>query len=446
MLHQILFGKYQIVSVLGSGSFGTVYLSKHLTLECFRALKLIPKSSINSQNSLLSEALLLKSLNHPAIPHVYDLEEDANYYYLIEEFVEGESLEMFLSHQSIISQEFLLELCMQLCDIFCYLHTLTPQPVLYLDLKPEHIIVCGTQIKLIDFNAATFVSNMGNILNLFGNQRFSAPELLDGTRPNLTSDIYSIGKIMQYMSTYLDSPISPKLHQIIYKATQEESNYRYETVDSLLTALQNLSNQQPHLCKKIAIYGSHLGCGTTHIAISMVSTLNYLGYSATYYEKNTENSLCYLPSFASSMTESNGLLSYKFFKGYPNYGPGICLPPNADDICVYDYGTSVPTTPVDADIVLLVCSNALWHRHNVFDKGESLLKLYGNLTFICNMGQKKTMRNLARHFHSPINEFPYTMDPFCITQTNISFVCRLFQLKRRKQSFFQFGKKHSEKQ
>ena len=193
--NSILFGKYELISKLGAGTFGSVYLSKHKILECYRAIKLLPKQSRN-RNSLLNEAQLLKSLYHPGIPTIYDFEEDEDYFYLIEEYVEGESLEEFLLHQSQISLHTFWDFSLQLCDIFLYLHTLKPSPILYLDLKPEHIIVCGMKIKLIDFNVSTYLSNMGNICNLFGNEDFSAPELFSGTQPNLLTDIYSIGKIM----------------------------------------------------------------------------------------------------------------------------------------------------------------------------------------------------------------------------------------------------------
>ena len=105
----ILFGKYQIISKLGAGNFGTVYLSKHLLLECYRAIKIIPKSN-SMTDSLLKEAQLLKSLHHPGIPTLYDIEEDSFAYYLIEEYVEGESLESFLLHQNHISQNTFLDL------------------------------------------------------------------------------------------------------------------------------------------------------------------------------------------------------------------------------------------------------------------------------------------------------------------------------------------------
>ena len=73
--NNILFGKYEIISTLGTGSFGTVYLSKHIILECYRAIKIIPKTT-SMTDSLLHEAQLLKSLQHPGIPCLYDIEED----------------------------------------------------------------------------------------------------------------------------------------------------------------------------------------------------------------------------------------------------------------------------------------------------------------------------------------------------------------------------------
>ena len=437
ILNTILFGKYQILSVLGAGSFGTVYLSKHLNLECYRAIKLIPKSN-NSPDTLLSEAQLLKSLHHPSIPNVYDIEEDTNYYYLIEEFVEGEALEDFLSHQSNISLEYFFNICLQLCDIFHYLHTLTPTPVLYLDLKPEHIIVCGTQIKLIDFNVATFLSNLGNICNLFGNKDYSAPELFRGAHPSPCCDIYSLGKMMYFLSNYVETPLPPNIHQIIYKAAHADPACRFETVDKLISALsfQQKIYQQPHLCKTIAIVGSHAGCGTTHIAISIVSALNYMGYSAIYYEKNSTNSLRHMPNMHPHISETNGLIRYRYFKGYPNYGPGISLPNASDHIAVYDYGSSNPTNLIEADIILFVCSNSIWHLQHVFDKGESLITIYGDLKIICNMGQRHNMQTLAKRFQTPITMYPYIPNPFCVSSSIIAFVSQLLNLKGRNHLFF----------
>lgn len=87
---------------------------------------------------------------------------------MIEEYIQGESLETFVSHQKSISEELIVKLGIQLCDIFTYLHHLSPYPILYQDLKPEHIILCGDQVKLLDFGIASFFTGFGKISNFTG--------------------------------------------------------------------------------------------------------------------------------------------------------------------------------------------------------------------------------------------------------------------------------------
>jgi len=437
IINTILFGKYLIISRLGAGSFGTVYLSKHQILETYRAIKRIPKLN-NSTVSLLSEAKLLKSLNHPGIPKIYDIYEDNDYFYLIEEYINGESLDEFLLHQSHISQNMFIDWCLQLCKIFQYLHTFQPSPILYLDLKPEHVIVCGMKIKLIDFNVSNYLSNLGNIYNLFGNKDFSAPELYSGTAPNLLSDIYSIGKIMQYLSLHVDTSISPKFHNIIKKAMNTEISGRFETVDQLISAINQekfLSGQSSSRIK-IAILGSHTGCGSTHIAISLVSSLNYMGYSAIYYEKNETDNLRQMIPYIDFMQEDNGMLCYRFFKGYPNYGPGIQMPAPTESISVYDCGGSIKTNDIDFDYVLYICSNSPWHRHELYQNIENIPAMRKNLKIICNLGQASTMRKLSKHFSSPSYHYAFDKDVFCITKEKIDFVSKLLSIKRRNRLFF----------
>ncbi len=436
VINTTLFGKYEILSLLGTGSFGTVYLSKHKLLECYRAIKFIPK--LNGQtDSPLKEAQLLKSLHHPGIPTIYDVEEDDAYYYLIEEYINGESLEDFLLQQSYISLSTFMDFCLQLCDIFLYLHTLKPSPILYLDLKPEHIIVCGMQIKLIDFNVSTNLSSLGNIYNLFGNEDFSAPELKSGALPNFLSDIFSIGKIMEYLSEHLNSSVSPNFHNIIKKATNADPACRFETVDQLVSAIQKEKNliNQPHLRKKILVVGSHPGAGATHVSISLVSALNYMGYHAIYYDTNQRNSLQnYLPN-KPFMQERNGMLHYGFFRGYPLYGPGIQLPQTNEDISIYNGGDAFPSSNIDADLILLVCDSSLWHRYHVLKKAHDLSHYGERLKILCNRGGTSTMVELAKELSSCVYHYPYIENPFFITKPLLKFVDRLLQIKRRNRLF-----------
>ena len=126
-------------------------------------------------SSILSEANILAKLRHPGIPIVYDIEEDEAFYYIIEEYVEGESLEKLLWNTS-VSQEYMIQIGIQLCGIVSFLHSQKPFPVLHQDLKPSHIIVCGNQVKLIDFGIASYITSRGKNYQNYGTKGFAAPE------------------------------------------------------------------------------------------------------------------------------------------------------------------------------------------------------------------------------------------------------------------------------
>ena len=428
--------RYEIVATLGTGSFGTVYLARHHILECFRAIKVIP-SNHDAANTIISEAKLLKSLHHPGIPTIYEIEEDTDYYYLIEEYLEGETLEEFLLSQKHISHHTFYNFCSQLCEIFCYLHNFHPNPIIYMDLKPEHIIVCEMQLKLIDFNACVNLSNSGNLCNLYGNRIYSAPEIKSGALPNPQWDIYSIGMIFMLMKKYLDTPLSQKTQKIIKKAITTDPACRYETVDRLSLDIAGQQKQpQEHSCKTIAVFGSHSGCGTTHIAISLVSVLNYMGYSTCYYERNDSNCLLSITKHLFHAKEEQGCIRYRYFRGFPNYGPGIFLPSDTSDIMVYDYGshyTSNNDSIFEADMILYICSNGVWTWQDAIEKSEAFSHFHENRHIICNMGTKQSLSAYAKEFHKVISSYPYDPNPFLVNSAKCNFVSYILQTtyKRR---------------
>lgn len=146
---------------------------------------------------------------------------------------------------------------------------------------------------MIDFSVASFAAISGKDFNHFGNVDFSAPELISGKPVTLRSDIYSIGKIMEYMMPYLDAATNRSIYPKIQKAISADPDLRYESPQALYSALKEVieTTGRTHLRQTIAVVGSHSGCGATHIAIALVTTLNYLGISAIYQEKNWSNDL-----------------------------------------------------------------------------------------------------------------------------------------------------------
>ena len=436
----ILSGRYQIIQNLGFGQTSTVYLARHLSLNTDRAIKVIPKAGA-SPVSVLTEAQLLRSLNHPGIPTIYDLEEDDTNYYLVEEYIQGESLEACLLHHKLISTDFFLSFCEQLCDIFRYLHSLHPAPVFYQDLKPEHIIVCGTQLKLIDFGVAWNTGSSGNNFKCFGNLEFSAPEVQHGKSCSYASDIYSIGKMIQYFLDHKPLSGSQNITHIIQKATSPEPELRYETVDELLLAIQtNLQrNCHAHLFQKIAIAGSHNGCGSTHLAISLVSTLNGLGHCTFYHEANSSNHVRQLLHYQTNWTEKDGYYMYDEWKGYPFYGPGILISDQPQALHIYDFGSEFTKESFqDFDLILLICGSSLWNYENAIHTEELLHSYRNKLRFICNPGTKRAASFYARYFHAPVYTYFYDPDPFQVSKEKKDFAFRLLPEKGRTHPFLNF--------
>lgn len=98
---------------------------------------------------------------------------------------------------------------------------------------------------------------------------------------------------MEYMMPYLDAATNRSIYPKIQKAISADPDLRYESPQALYSALKEVieTTGRTHLRQTIAVVGSHSGCGATHIAIALVTTLNYLGISAIYQEKNWSNDL-----------------------------------------------------------------------------------------------------------------------------------------------------------
>lgn len=427
----ILSGKYEVIRTLGSGSYSTVYLVRHQILELEQAMKVIPKTH-SDQLSVLSEARLLKSIHHPGIPIIFDIEEDDLNYYLVEEYVCGESLESFLLNQSFISGDLFFSICQQLCDIFIYLHTFLPIPILYQDLKPEHIIVCGDCIKLIDFGVSSYVANSGNNFKHFGNKEFSAPENFSDAKLSTAADVYSLGKLMQFLSKYVEPSLSRTVSKIIQKSISADPVLRYETVEALWGDLKKESSEfhSAHLVKHIAVVGSGRGCGTTHIAIALVSALNLLANSCIYIEQNDTDIISKLSYVCSSMYEKDGCFFYRCFRGYPKYGPGISISYPKDSIHVYDFGCKLTEPKLDQmDLILFICDDALWRRKDVIEQNDFLHTYKDVLRIIVNPGTKRSLRFFAKTIGLPVYAYFEDRDAFLVTPKKLSFFRRLLGQK-----------------
>jgi len=270
----ILSNRYEVSRIIGQGGMSNVYLCKDLHLENKTCVlkELIarftdPAEQAIALNQFKQEAFILAKLEHPNLPRVSDYFTYSGRTFLVMDYVEGKDLGKILqSYPGGMPEKIVIEYGIQIATVLYYLHMQKPAPLIFRDLKPSNIMVCGNHIKLIDFGIARFFSPAKKEDTLrIGSPGYSPPEQYGGqTDPR--SDIYALGVVLHQLLTGMDPTstqtpfhlppvrninpsISPQMEQIIIKATQLDPSRRYQSardikrdLQSLLPATENTTN------------------------------------------------------------------------------------------------------------------------------------------------------------------------------------------------------------
>ncbi len=415
----ILSGRYQILSELGRGSGSIVYLARHQKLGEYRAVKLILKQSDSAWK--IREASILNRLKHPQIPHIYDVEEDEEAYYIIEEYFEGESLEAYMLQSPFITPDFIYHIISEVADILDYMHQQKPDPIIYQDLKAEHVMLCGDGVKLIDFDIAADSGMKESKFQNYGTPKFCAPEKAQDAVISIQTDIYSIGKLLEEMLGAQEKDESRYLMHIAKKAQSFDLTERYASISEFrsdLTAhMQSEHNQQgkKHLLKKIVAAGSQPRMGTTHLSISLTSYLNQKNSMAVYREKNSSEMMRKIIQ-TGGFTEEGGLYRRGDFSGMPAYGDGVEVQVPKDAVEILDYGTDLSgALSEEADLFFLLMGSREWetaYAHAAFAKAAHA----AGLICVVNYGARQQARRYARICGRTVYCFPLDQNPFLMTK------------------------------
>ena len=289
---QILFHKYRIVTFLGSGAFSQVYLVEHINLNIFRALKCINKQ-FDSYGSAIKEANILKNLRHPAIPIIYDIEENEDSVCIIEDYIEGMSLNSFIYNNSRISLSTTYDIVLQLCDAVEYLHN---HNIYHADIKPDNILFNNGKIYLLDYgNAGNFGEDR---LASVGTVYYAPPELYSGSDIDSSSDVYSIGVLILRLVTgskstkALQTISSKKLRKLISDCLIHSKKERISSISQLITRIKEISENNAYpenVSLRICFVGAYAHSGTTHCAMLAQTYLEKSGFNTVLYEKNNSN-------------------------------------------------------------------------------------------------------------------------------------------------------------
>ncbi len=263
--------RYLIEDILGIGGMGAVYRARDLhfpNVVKYVAVKemIIQTHDTAVRNSIIRnferEADLLATLDHPAIPRIFDYFTAQDRSYLVMELINGNTLEG-LSKDNIPIPK-IVQWAIEICDVLHYLHTHEPEPIIFRDMKPSNVMINQyNRVMLIDFGIAKpFRGEQKG--TMIGTEGYSPPEQYRGEATHL-ADIYALGATLHHVLSQKDPrleppfsfgerpirqynpEVSPELESIILKALQYNPEDRFTSALDMKNALEGLNSTQPQV-------------------------------------------------------------------------------------------------------------------------------------------------------------------------------------------------------
>jgi serine/threonine-protein kinase len=190
-------GKYRILSPLGSGGFGSVFLAEDTWIDKKVALKVPHKQQIDF-GEMLKEPRLLASLSHPNIVTVLTAGKEDDVFFIVMEYVPGETLEYLIMREGALELTRALDFTCQICNAVDHAHR---AGILHRDLRPGNMLISETgMLKVTDFGTSRFLEIAAHGTTVIGSPPYMAPEQFYG-KAVFASDIYSVGVTMYQMLT-----------------------------------------------------------------------------------------------------------------------------------------------------------------------------------------------------------------------------------------------------
>lgn len=273
--------RYHILSLVGEGGMGRIYLAEHVRMNRQCAVKIMRPTLVNDADAaarFAREASSAARIIHPNVAAVFDYGESEGNVYLVMEFVEGEPLGAILERERTLPLARALELTRQVADALAAAHELG---IVHRDLKPDNILVARTKsgrevAKVVDFGIAKAVEEgPGQKLTetglVIGTPEFMSPEQLMGDPVDARSDVYSLGCILYLMLVGVpaadaptregmlkrrlsetaphprsaDETLPPELDAIVARALAPAPDDRFQSAGDLRDALATLAAGAP---------------------------------------------------------------------------------------------------------------------------------------------------------------------------------------------------------
>ena len=196
-LRDQMVGKYKILSPLGSGGFGSVFLAEDTWIDKKVAIKVPHKQNLDF-GEMLKEPRLLASLSHPNLVTVLTAEKQDGVFFIVMEYVTGDTLEHIIVREGALNLARALDYTCQMCNAVDHAHRVG---ILHRDLRPGNMLVSDSGLlKVTDFGTSRFLEIAAHGTTVIGSPPYMAPEQFYG-KAVFASDVYSIGVTMYQMMT-----------------------------------------------------------------------------------------------------------------------------------------------------------------------------------------------------------------------------------------------------
>lgn len=268
MIGTKLVNRYQIIERIGGGGMAVVYKARCTLLNRIVAVKILRQQySIDEDfvRRFRREAQAAASLSHPNIVSIYDVGQDKETYFIVMEYVEGETLKELIEREAPLEPSRAVNITRQIANALYHAHS---NKIIHRDIKPHNVLISRDgRVKVADFGIARAVTSTTQTFSpnsIMGSVHYFSPEQAKGKLATEQSDIYSLGIVFYEMLTkHLpfdgDSPISialkhlqqtippaskynwnvsANLQSILDKMLDKDKSQRYQNVIDLLTDLR----------------------------------------------------------------------------------------------------------------------------------------------------------------------------------------------------------------
>ncbi|NBI27856.1 serine/threonine protein kinase [Chengkuizengella marina] len=337
--------RYRILSIIGQGGMGAVYLAEDLKLRGKRWAIKESKENEHIQN-FKKEAETLIQLNHPYLPNIVDYfpPNEKGLSYLVMDYIDGQNLaQKFKNMGNHLSFEKVIKYAIQICELLHYLHHHSKNPIIYRDLKPSNVMIDQQDnVRLIDFGISrSFKQHKQQDTVHLGTVGFAAPEQFEDKQTDHRTDLFNLGAMLYYFLTgghYYTSPkslentnIPFQIIRVLQKLLQFNPENRYQDTLQVKRDLEKLqftgqSLDSPNKTSlhaslqfepKIIVVGNmYQGAGSTFISISLARMFHHFKIKNALIEYPTN-----VPELYSLLNgEKNKPKQYEFlFDQYHSY-------------------------------------------------------------------------------------------------------------------------------